>query len=383
MKVYKESSGNDVIDEIEKGTEVTTLKMAYYTQRYNVRYDGSKIGWISGKHIEKPKKERGPTENLKIQSATLISQGNLDSIFWNGSWLPVRAFNNTKSLISSITDGISQNIFLSDEIKEQIIRIVSDVEKPIIWDGTIDYHEINEIGKYLNELIIGIKMLSTGKINKFVIPMRSNFPGVDSFICKKNEIIPISMKYGEGAVSQLYPLISKIRFDPSDRRLKNSQIWRLLTCYPIYANHVYAILDFAIKKILRFDIDIEELYEDARDNQPSKNLTKLHNHIIKYCDNWRVVVAFPQSLTSYCAKITTAALNNCLLTKEVIKNHLEEMNLYQYHLCNESWHQGRIVYREKKVSEYPFVITQGKSSINSLNADRGLLCYRFGENTTR
>ena len=380
MRVYKGSSGSDIIEEIEQGITVIVQKMANYTPRYYVKYDGSKFGWISGAGISKPKKETGPTENLRIQSSTLILQGDLETISWNGKTFEVRSFNSADHIISSILKGIFDNTLISQEIKQQVLKICKNINSSIIWDGTIDYHEINELGKYLNELIIGIKMLLDRKIEKFLIPTRSNFPGIDSLFMYNQRYIPISSKYGEGAVPQLYPLISNISSDIFDNRLRNSQLYRLLMSYKSNSSHVLAIYNFALNKILRFGVECEDLYEDARDNIRSKDLVTVENYVLKYCDNMKIIDAFPLSLTSYCARIASHALNNCLLSKEVIRNYLQSINLHQFHLCNESWHKGKIEYNMKKTWECLFSVTYGKSSINSLSADRGLLCYRFGEN---
>lgn len=376
-KFYKDSSSKDIIDLIDEGTSLKVLKVRDYNPRYYVYCNGN-YGYVSGKLIQKPKREKGPTENLRIYAKELAVLGKKDCLYWNNTLIDCISFIDSKEIIDSILCCLKNNKNISQEIIDQIDKRLHNLNFRFFWDACIDYHEINELGKYLNEMLIGIILLNEKKIQKFVIPLTQNFAGIDSFGIKQKDIIPISSKYGVGAVPQLFGLLGKIPWQNFTARSKTSQVYRLLKSYEKTQSQRMAVYDFAITKLLRLSYDINEIYKSCQAKKKTAELQKLESIVRKTCVNKKILDTFPLSLTSWLERLTVDSLNSCPMSVEIVKNHLEELNLYQYHLNKNDWHEGKIVYLEKKTWECPFSFCIGKSLINNLEANRGLLCYRIG-----
>lgn len=151
-----------------------------------------------------------------------------------------------------------------------------------------------------------------------------------------------------------------------------------MTSYADLTSQRHAVYDFALRKILRLNIDIDKFYEDCKKNYISADVKYIGNLIADCCDNEKIKKAFPQSVTSWLERVTVEAINACPLSIEIIKEHLRELQLYQYHLDKDRWYEGYVSFVEKKTWQCPFKVTIGKSLLNNLEANRGLLCYRIG-----
>ena len=88
----------------------------------------------------------------------------------------------------------------------------------IKWIGNIPNNEMNQLGKYVGEVITGImgfthrRSLSwrgfdplTGGIKQFCVPTDPAFTGVDVFfVMNDGSIVSISNKYGKGAAASFF-----------------------------------------------------------------------------------------------------------------------------------------------------------------------------------
>lgn len=247
------------------------------------------------------------------------------------------------------------------------------MESTIIWDG-IDGCEIDETGKYLSESIFGLMTLETDKSASVAFPIKSNFAGVDSFNIRKNAIIPISSKYGKGAPAQAIPLMMKCGRSPSD-----SELNKFLQCLENYPLQREAIYDYAFNKVLDLDIDIHQLYLDAVDNDVDSPLLKNVLSCIKKdsLNTSKIEQVFPASVTSYAAKVTASSLSKCPMTEKKLKAVLKDLGIWQVNACRKSWHDGKIGFYVKSTWNCSFSLYYGKSEINNLEANRGLLTYRL------
>lgn len=351
--------------------------MADYTPKYYVLCNG-RAGYVSGRFIQKPKREKGPTENLRIYAKDLGIWGKKESLYWRQELIECLSFVNSVSLKGSILYSLQKNKNISKEIISQVEKRLDNLDKKLFWDACVDYHEINEIGKYLNEVLIGVKLLSERKIDKFMIPVSQTYPGIDSFGIKDNKTIPISSKYGEGARSQLFGLLGKLPQANFTPRTRNSQLYRLIVSYSKVSSQKMAVYDYALRKLLQLDYDIDTVYEALQNNVMISEVKAIKSLIMKTCSHEKVKDAFPNSVTSWLERLTIEALNACPMSVEVIKEHLEDMNLHQYHLDKNKWHDGEILYLEKQTWKCPFIFQVGKSLLNNLEANRGLLCYKIG-----
>jgi hypothetical protein len=375
--IYFNSSGRDISGYIEKGKKVTVLKSDNYCSKYYVKYDDNRFGYVQEKYIEKPRKETGPTENLKIQMATLIKGGHLENYFWGNELIECRVFYSAGQLINSIVDGIQKNHNLSDELKIQISGILRNINSKIIWHASLDISDINELGKYLGECLIGLKSLIDRTADKVLFPVKSNFPLVDCFLYYKGQVLPLSMKYGRGANAQLFSILNRFSDEFFDNDLKRSRIYSLIQSNNEYKNQRHAVYDFVLNRAMGRNVDPVRVFELAQQNRIEGDLQTICNYIYDTCDKKKIIDLLPDSLTTYCAQCAANLLNRCQLTIPVITKYIESIALDQYHLDNKEWLNGNIAFKVKRADASNFKVYYGKSVMKDIRAARGLLTFKF------
>jgi hypothetical protein len=162
---------------------------------------------------------KGATENLKIQSDTLIRYGKLEVRTLNGQDVRCAVFTTAEQLENSILRALKENRNVGPHIYDVVQDYFNSYSlDKFKWDDSFQPSDINELGKYLGELIIGVIVLkgkldgkfsknifSGEKIKEFIVPDDPSFSGVDSaFVKNDGTLIPISSKLGAGAKASFF-----------------------------------------------------------------------------------------------------------------------------------------------------------------------------------
>lgn len=354
---------NDSKENIPAHSKITVLKQDQYNSKYKVLFNG-KLGYISGSYIKKPKKEKGATEHLNIRSSSLITLGEdkkIDSI-------DVKYFDDHTKLKESIIHGLQENRNICQDVITDINKLLDNGE--VIWNASLDRDEINEIGKYIGELIVGFDKLKKAEIDGFSVPIKSNHPSVDSFFHIRDSIMPISSKYGRGSYASFF---NTFYSDLKNEDLEDSVIKDLVKIQK--EKSIDIVYDYGIKQILGYNF--ENVYEKIKNNLLNDPEIKLIEEKVKsICTNQIILDNLPYSITSFFTRELAQRINNCEISSKKITEIFTKKNISQYHLDISKWNQGNIVFETTDYKDCKVHILGSKSAISDFKAIHGLLNYR-------
>jgi hypothetical protein len=396
-KVYLNCQSKVSICELIEGTEVSVLPVNEYIPKYKIMY-GGKIGYVPERYIAKPRKEKGATEMLGIYSAGLAASGNDAVVNFSDGLAAVKQFMCKKDIKDSVVSALKSNQNVCDEIIKNVDYIFSYLPSSFVWDASIDRFEIDELGKYIGELLFGAVVLEKGsfdgkKIVGIAVPDDPTYNGLDSFLyVEKNEIIGISSKYGTGAKASFFTnILDKIcdqRYTMPDCVLK-----RLCLRYNPYGNAREFIYEYGVKEILGLNIDNPyKLYNAIRLGQavPVKDdlmavMIAIDDMILKEPNNTAAAVLtatkirqeLPYSITSFFCRKIAEQLNSCSQSLVFMMNALQNSKIYQVHLDQNRWVKGEIRFDAYKVQSSTLKIVGNKSAINDLSCSQGMLNYEL------
>lgn len=386
INVYNEN--DEIADILKGGSQITTIPLSEYKPRIKIQYD-NKIGYVSISQIEKPKNNFGTTENLKLKTSDLITEGIADT--FNGA--TVKTFNDFEQLRCSIDKNLKLNVSLSNEIINNIGLILNDPFAPILWDATIENNEINELGKNFGEILFLFILLKKKKflgqeISNIKIPISSNNPEIDSFIILKNEThVAISNKYGQGAAASFFK-----NFFPyiEENKIIDCALKDLYYCKQ--KNNLKTIYFYVIKYILKLKLNDEELNLAideifnilCSENLPlSANVEMILNSSKELAYDDYVKFLYPKSITTIYCELIKRKLNNCPTSMAILNEIIsDKKNFYHISLNIDQWHIGNIHYNLNKYSDASIKLMKGKSSVADFKAIRGALSYKLKFNDT-
>lgn len=405
VSVYIGIADNEKIDTLDDGHPISVPDADKYEPRYLIKYKkGSKklLGYVSQNAVAKPIASKGATENLAVRAETLILGGKLTKENYAGKPVQVRKFANHRMLAKSILMGLKKNKNVSEgivEVFEKFLKPNSRYDR-LEWTSEIDSHEINELGKYAGELIIGLLCLKNNKsvfsksfyqggIAAFCVPDDPSFVGVDSFLLMKNKtIIPISSKYGVGAKasffanllpkavaynSKLKPSILKqvvkstkqagITKEMLDRKKGAKDI--------LYWHGVNVILKLKNKKPL-------QIFQDIKKGKMTKDAKVVISAIKKYrYTEPKIKAALPKSVTAFFSREIARQLNNDKKSIVQILEILSGKNFWQANLDINKWRKGDVYYKMVNSGDSKVSIIGSKSSMTDIDAKQGMLNYEI------
>lgn len=392
-------SVNAVIALMDGGTKITVLPMEQYHSKYKVAY-GSSIGYVSEQYISKPKNEKGSTELLEIKTNELASRGHLSSLSFEDTITTVRGFDNRFNIQKSIIGALKSNKQVGREIVEDVEHIFRFLPRKFVWNAAIDRHEVDELGKYIGELLFGSiillnKTFDGHKIVGVSIPDDSTHSGIDSFLhVKGGDIIGISSKYGVGARASFFRnILDKIQ--PTHSLMPPCVLTRL--CHR-YKNHTReAIYNYAIKDILGLNIENPyKIFDPIRtgryqgyENVITEIVVAVQERLMastpdstgKLIVRNKIYQNLPYSITNYFCRLIATQLNECPVSMEIIRDVLSRSPIYQVHLDHDQWVKGNIRFDAYHVKSAGVKIIGSKSSIEDIHGKQGLLNYELRTDT--
>jgi hypothetical protein len=350
---------------------------------------------------------KGATENLGITSSTLIKGGSSEKRVLNGMDVDCAVFTSKTQLVDSILAGLKQN----RKVSAAIYDIVKDYFKSDLtqfnWNKQIKDSDINELGKYLGELVIGVCVLGrkfTGvfsqnifagkQIKEFIVPNDPSFSGVDSaFVLNDGTIIPISSKLGAGAKASVFTnLLPKVL--SSSKRMGTSVIGDLaetakslnITVEDLNSkrgakNIVY---EYGIRNILNLSKrQIPETYRVFTEiKQNPKKLTVSATTVVAAIkrnpnieDN--VKQKLPLSVTAAFSREIARRLNQDASSKKIVTEILSGKKFYQANLDLTKWKNGQVYFKLLLSGDANVSFIGSKAAIDDLEAKQGLVNYEL------
>ena len=408
-KVTVYSEAGKPIDALDDGHPIHVPETKNYNQRYNIIYtQGStpKTGFVNQSYVAKPTPTKGATESLGIRAETLTHGGVSKTLVFAGNNVRVKYFSNHKSLADSLVRGLKSNKNVSEGIVEVIENFVLDENyTKIEWTSEVSDSEINELGKYVGEVIIGLLALSNktsplstkfyiGRPVGFAVPDDPSFAGVDSFlIMKDGEIVPISSKYGKGAkasiFSNLLPKAMKYHSELPEcslKRLCTSAKKANMTAQTfeqkrgsketIYMHGIHDVLDLKISSPYKVFTDIKTHKGDLRGM--GADTLKVINSIQSYKSvDKKIVEKLPQSVTSFFSREIAKQLNNDKISVNAMLEILAGKNFWQANLDINSWKRGIIKYKIVNSGKASINVIGSKASMDDIDAKQGTVNYEL------
>jgi len=347
---------------------------------------------------------KGATENLGIQADKLIRGGKVEKRILNGLEIPCVIFRSKKELVNSILTALKNNKNVGPHIYDVLAEYFDSDLKKINWNDSFRQSDINEIGKYIGELIIGVVVLDnkssgiigstlfqTKKIKEFIVPDDPSFSGVDSaFVCHDGEIIPISSKLGAGAKASIFTnLLPKVMARGKVQKSVIGDIAAAANRAGITIDILNAkrgskevLYEYGMRKILNISPgDIKkpiEVYNDARVNKITDKVQKtiLAIHANKDIEK-KVKDQLPKSITSAFSREVSRRLNNDKVSLEIVEEVLAGKNFYQANLVLSKFLKGEIFFKFLPSGKAKVSFTGSKAAINDLTASQGMLNYEL------
>lgn len=348
---------------------------------------------------------KGATENLKIQSDKLIRSGKFEERTLNGQDITCAVFTTAEKLENSILKALKDNKNVGPHIYDVVQDYFkSDNLKKLEWNDSFRSSDINELGKYLGELIIGVIVLrgkTNGKfstdifqgerIKEFIVPDDPSFSGVDSaFVKEDGTLIPISSKLGAGAKASFFTNLLPKVIDKRD--LKNSVIKDIaaiaksvgVTRASLYAKKGAKEItyEYGIRKILGIDSkkvpNTYQVFLDAKKNKITKELMLVINAIRENPDIEKIVKdKLPFSMTSAFSREIARRLNSDNDSLDIVTNVLAGKEFYQANLDVNKWKNGEVFFKILPSGKAKVSFIGSKAAIMDIEAKQGLVNYEL------
>jgi hypothetical protein len=288
-------------------------------------------------------------------------------------------------------------------VSEQIVEVFEDYfdKGTLTWDGVSDT-EINELGKYVGEVLIGYlalknnndsfsKAFYTDRISKFIVPTDPSFAGIDSFlITNKNQIVPISSKFGRGALASFFTnlLPKAIKYS----KIPSSELAKIVASaarakvdaatLETKRGSKEVLYEHGVNTILKLNISNPiSVYKDIVEN--GKNLKKLKSdtkEVISAIQAYKgvdskITSVLPFSVTAFFSRETAKRLNSDKVSVSYMLEILASKNFWQANLDISKWKNGVIYFQMVSSTTSTINISGGKAAISDITASQGMLNY--------
>jgi len=408
-----------IIDEI--GTKKKTGAIFYFKEKTGNKKAGvvyyatsvsSSSNINAGKLGMQYSGAKGATENLGIQASNLILKGTSEKLTINGQeGVSCKTFSDLKTLRTSVISYMKSSNKVGNHIVDAVDEwFASTSLKNFDWqDKSFQDSEINELGKYLGEIIIGAVALKNksslisqnpfkGKAKKFIVPDDPSFSGVDSAVMLDDgTLVPISSKAGVGAKASIFTnflpkVINKTNLPASViKDLVDSAKKANITKAKLDAKQGSKdiVYEYGVRKILGLKQsqvnDPYAVYTEIRQGSLKGNLTdfsaptlKVISAIAKHPDiPQNVKDALPLSVTSAFNREIARRLNEDSVSQNIVANILAGKNFYQANLDLNKWKKGEVYFKLLLSGNAKTSFIGSKAAINDIDAKQGLVNYEL------
>lgn len=350
---------------------------------------------------------KGATENLGITSDKLIKGGKIQNRVLNGLPVNCAVFSSKRELSESILNGLKGNLKVGPQVFDAVKDYLGSDLTKFNWQQGIQDSDINELGKYLGELVIGVCVLGkkfspvfsenifAGKqIKEFIVPDDPSFSGVDSaFVLNDGTLIPISSKLGAGAKASVFTnLLPKVM--GSKKAMGDSVIKQLadsakkigISIEDLNAKRGAKdiVYEYGVRKILKLSqVEVPDPYQVFRDikqnpNKLSKSAKAVVDAIKKNPNiDENVKAKLPMSVTSAFCREIARRLNEDEASQKIVTEILAGKNFYQANLDLIKWKKGEVYFKLLLSGNANVGFVGNKAATDDLEAKQGLVNYEL------
>lgn len=397
--------GGKSIGVLNANHSITVLPTKEYSSRYlieTILNNKTIRAYVSESAVAKPiDTSKGATEVLRVQANTLINQGLYTRIMYGDKEVSGRMFNKAKDIASSIMFGLltNPNINRDDSGIIEAFEAYFKQTDPskIKWNAEIPPNEINELGKYIGELLLGYIALKTnaapfpGTPKEFFVPDDPSFKGVDSFLTTTAGMFPISNKFGVGAKASFFGNLLPTALDNYNKLPSSSVILDLcnvarslrITSADLLNNRgaKQIVYEYGIRKIINVSPttvkDSYGIYTTIKAGKTSPEVEVVVSKVKSKSTNMAIKSGTPKTTTSFFNRTIADQLNGDPKSIQYLIEVLAGKDFYQANLNIDKWRAGEILYKISKSGKASLVIIGSKSAINDIEAKQGLVNYEL------
>lgn len=418
--VREESSGFEIIRTVNKERASGALFMfSRDSKKYGIIYFARSVSTSSkitpGDLGMQYAGKGGATENLKITASTLLRRAPTEMRVLNGIDVKCSVFKNPYDLQNSILGGLRENRNVGSHIYDAVEDFFNlpSVDR-FEWSDSFQDYEINELGKYLGELIIGVVVMRNKTLGKFsedifsgediieyIVPIDPSFSGIDSIFVKKTSlnsafvkrdggIIQISSKLGTGAKASFFSNLLPRMIDKQNSKnrviddivisARSAGITKSILQAKKGAKHI--AYEYGIREFLGIDSrQIKNTYQVFVDAK-KKNITSEVSLVMESLRNnpkvdKKIKDQLPLSITAAFSREMANRLNNDKESLDYIVEALSGKNFYQANLDINRWKKGEVYFRILPSGKSNVSFIGNKAAINDIDARQGLVNYEL------
>ena len=396
---------------LKTGDKIRVVQTKSYNSRYLIEYTHggkSTTGYVQEKYVAKPNAGgMTNTESLAVRAETLITGGTKITYEFLGEKISAYEFKTAQSLANSILKGMRDNTKINrdDSGIVECFEQYFDQTNPskIPWNQEVTQNEINQLGKYVGELLVGYLALKQnnsafqtplyqGVPARFIVPDDPAFTGVDSFLeLSDKSIIPISSKFGGGAKASFFAnLFYKVQDLPTTRIPQGCFLTKMIASAKkanvtsMMLQQKRGTMDLVYMIGTRDILGITDIIRPivAKDQIKNGTFGKESDAIIEaiglYSTPDSVVLQnLPLSVTSFFCREIAKKLNADTKSIKVLKEILIGKNFVQANLNITKWKAGEIEFKFLKSGDATLDIIGTKAGSSDINAKQGTVNYEL------
>ena len=408
--VKEESTGFEIIRTVNQERDSGALFMfSRDSKKYGIIYFARSVSTSSkitpGDLGMQYAGKGGATENLKITSSKLIRRAPIETRVLNGIDVRCGVFRSPYELQYSILNGLRENKNVGPHIYDAVEDFFN---RPNLdrfeWNDSFQDYEINELGKYLGELIIGVIVMRKRTLGKFsedifsgediveyIVPADPSFSDVDSaFIKRDGGIIPISSKLGVGAKASFFSSLLPRLIDSQNSKdrvindvvksARSAGVTKSVLQAKKGAKHI--TYEYGIREFLGIDSrQIKNTYQvfvDAKKNNITTEVSLVMEALRSNPKvDRKIKDQLPLSITAAFSREMANRLNNDKESLDYIVEALSGKNFYQANLDINRWKKGEVYFRILPSGKSNVSFIGNKAAINDIDARQGLVNYEL------
>lgn len=348
---------------------------------------------------------KGATENLGIQSDKLITGGSFENRSLNDQNVRCAVFKRSSVLETSILNALEKNVAVGPHIYDAVKDYFNSPNlNKFQWNDSFRDSDINELGKYLGELLIGVIVLRKKTTNmfsqdifigqnitEFIVPDDPSFSGVDSAFVKKNgDLIPVSSKLGVGAKASFFTnflpkVITKTGLGDSvinDIAITAKSINITKNMLDAKRGAKEITYEYGIRKILGIGPNkiknTYQIFKDAKEKKMTKEVMLVMQEIKKNpMIDQKVKDQLPMSITAAFSREIARRLNNDNKSIDIVSGVLSGKNFYQANLDINKWKRGEVYFKLLLSGAAVVSFIGSKAAISDIDAKQGLVNYEL------
>jgi len=390
---------------LDHGTPITVFGGDTYSTRLQISWQGRRSDFPLD-CIDKPGKTN---VRMQIEATKLIAKGD-DKVVPNILGVPdvkCKCFNTPEQIAASVIDGLEREPSVPDYVTEQVLDYFMDNlsgNYNFTWSESVVDGIKKQLGTYVGEMLVGYIGLAGAPVGHmsrnvlprdmdcFLVPDDPQFAGVDSlFLAKDGSQVPISSKYGRGALASVWaniiPVAMKYKSSLSDCILKD-----LVTAAEAVGGDPSRkgkeiVYQYGIRQILGVDTDkpyeVFKAFKSGNLKEHAPVLLKALQYVKAGGDGTessaKVLITNGKqggkSLTAILSRGIADRLNNDAKSLAEAKRLIAGKDFYQANLDDSKFLKGQVYFNMSRAADMKLSFSGSKASTSNIDASQGTVNY--------